>query len=162
MDVKFTMYLIYLVVSVGLTVWVGRTLFRNGLVFLEDSLGSVRLAQSVNHLLVVGFYLLNLGYVSVMLRVDGRVADATAAVEDLSIKVGLVLLVVGVLHFFNLFVLSRIRLRRTHRAAAPVTDPLGDGLLQPAGFAAPMPPYPGPAFQVPPAPRAAEPERDSG
>lgn len=119
MSDKFVMYLVYLAVSIVLTVWVGRTLFRNGLVFLEDSLGSVRLAQSVNHLLVVGFYLLNLGYVSVALRVGGPVSSATAALEELSLKLGLVLLVLGAVHFFNLLVLSRVRHRRQRQPVAP-------------------------------------------
>jgi hypothetical protein len=127
MSDKFVMYLIYLAVSVVLTVWVGRTLFRNGFVFLEDSLGSVRLAQSVNHLLVVGFYLLNLGFVSVALRAGGAVASPTAALEELSLKLGLVLLVLGAIHFLNLFVLSRVRHRRT-RAVPPPDEP---GLPQP-------------------------------
>jgi hypothetical protein len=55
-------YLAYLLISVALTVWVARTLHRNGRIFLVDSfLGNEPLADSVNHLLVVGFYLINIG-----------------------------------------------------------------------------------------------------
>ncbi|MDQ3266018.1 MAG: hypothetical protein M3Y59_20590 [Myxococcota bacterium] len=54
-------YLAYLVISIGITVWVARTLQQNGRVFLVDAfLGKETLADSVNHLLVVGFYLVNL------------------------------------------------------------------------------------------------------
>jgi hypothetical protein len=109
---KMWMYLGYLLISVGLTVWVGRSLFRNGQVFLDDALGDERLAKSVNHLLVVGFYLLNLGYTTVAIKVASDVSGATSAVETLSIKVGFVLLVLGAVHFFNLYVLSRFRRRR--------------------------------------------------
>ena len=57
-----TTYLCYLVISVALTVWVARTLSTNGRVFLVNSFASdERLADSINHLLVVGFYLINLG-----------------------------------------------------------------------------------------------------
>jgi hypothetical protein len=109
---KMWMYLGYLLISVGLTVWVGRSLFRNGQVFLDDALGDERLAKSVNHLLVVGFYLLNLGYTTVAIKVASDVSGATSAVETLSIKVCFVLLVLGAVHFFNLYVLSRFRRRR--------------------------------------------------
>ena len=68
MDHKVWMYLVYLAVSVGLTVWVATTLSRNGLVFLEDVFDDKRLAKAVNQLLVMGFYLLNLGYVTVAMR----------------------------------------------------------------------------------------------
>ena len=117
MTPKVAMYVVYLLISIGLTVWVGRTLSRAGKVFLEDAFGDERLAGSVNHLLVVGFYLLNLGYVSVAMR-DGDVVDDTATVmERLSIKIGLVLLVLGVVHLFNVFALGRYRRNRMRQAA---------------------------------------------
>src|SRR6266545_2360951 len=86
------MYLAYLVLSFLLTAYVARTLFRNGHVFLDDALGDERLAGSVNRLLVVGFWLLNLGYVGLAIRVSSDISTASSAVENLSIKLGLVLL----------------------------------------------------------------------
>ena len=105
-------YLTYLAISIALTVWVAQTLHRNGRVFLVDVFrGNEALADSVNHLLVVGFYLINLGYVSLALRLGYDVETARHGIEALSWKVGLVLLVLGGMHFFNLFVFSRIRSR---------------------------------------------------
>ena len=123
MDPKLLMYIAYLLLSAGLTAWVARVLFRNGQVFLDDALGNERLAQSVNHLLVVGFYLLNLGYAAVAIRVSVTVATATDAVQTLSVKIGLVLLVLGVVHMGNLYVLSRFRRRRLLDAAPPPVAP---------------------------------------
>jgi hypothetical protein len=120
---KLWMYLLYLLLSIALTAWVARTLFRNGQVFLDDALHDERLAKSVNHLLVVGFYLLNLGYATVAIRLSGAVTDATSAVESLSVKIGLVMLVLGGVHFFNLYVLSRFRRRRLVEAAGPPVPP---------------------------------------
>lgn len=124
MDTKVWMYLVYLAISIGLTVWVARTLSRNGLVFLEDVFSNNRLAAAVNQLLVVGFYLVNLGYVTVAMRSSGHIADASQALEQLSVKIGLVLLVLGALHFFNVFALnryrrSRLRQRDTHPPLPP-------------------------------------------
>ncbi len=52
-------YVVYLLLSIALTVWVARTLFKNGRIFLVDVFhGNEALADSVNHLLVVGFYLI--------------------------------------------------------------------------------------------------------
>jgi hypothetical protein len=105
-------YGVYLVLSVLVTAWVGRTLYKNGRVFLIDALGgNERLADSLNHLLLVGFNLVNVGFVALALKYGGKVADALGAVEYLSTKVGVVLLVLGGMHFFNLFVLSRVRRR---------------------------------------------------
>jgi len=117
------MYIAYLLLSAGLTAWVARVLFRNGQVFLDDALGNERLARSVNHLLVVGFYLLNLGYAAVAIRVSGDVVTAADAVATLSLKVGLVLLVLGVVHLANLYVLSRFRRRRLLADVPPPVPP---------------------------------------
>src|SRR3954469_7714988 len=104
-----TTYLVYLAISIVLTIWVARTLFKNGRIFLVDVFhGNEGLADSVNHLLVVGFYLINLGYVSLALRLGYDVESWRAAIEALSWKVGLVLLVLGGMHFFNLLIFTRI------------------------------------------------------
>jgi hypothetical protein len=117
--ITFYTYLIYLAISIALTVWVARTLHKNGRVFLVDVFhGNEALADSVNHLLVVGFYLINFGYVSLALQLGYNVVTAQASVEALSVKVGMVLLVLGGMHFFNLLIFSRMR-RRTNRVNAP-------------------------------------------
>ena len=103
-------YFVYLAISIVATVWVARTLHRNGRVFLVEAFhGSEPLADSVNHLLVVGFYLINLGWVSVTLTTGGELDTLRAAIELVSGKIGVVLLVLGVMHFFNLYVFARIR-----------------------------------------------------
>ncbi len=122
-------YLSYIALSILITVWVARTLSRNGLVFLVDAFGhDEKLASSVNHLLVVGFYLINLGYVALALRLSTRPIDAANALEMLSAKVGLVLLVVGAMHFFNVFVIAKLGRRlssflRPHEGPAASAEP---------------------------------------
>ena len=106
-------YIIYLGISVAMTVWVAQTLFKHGRIFLVETFsGKEDLADSVNHLLVVGFYLINIGYVTLALKYGAKPADMVGAIEVLSTKVGLVLLVLGFMHFFNLAVFSKMR-RRT-------------------------------------------------
>src|SRR5690348_7577611 len=107
-----TTYLTYLAISVALTIWVARTLHKNGRIFLVDSfLGNEQLADSVNHLLVVGFYLINIGYVSLALKYGSSASNPQEALETLSTKIGLVLLVLGGMHFFNLAVFTKMRKR---------------------------------------------------
>ena len=114
-------YIAYLLISVALTVWVARTLHKNGRIFLVDSfLGNEPMADSVNHLLVVGFYLINIGYVTLALKYGDKAADARTALEILSTKVGLVLVVLGVMHFFNLFIFSKMRRRATLHRPPPI------------------------------------------
>ncbi len=103
-------YIVYLLISVTLTIWVARTLHKRGAIFLVDAFqGNADLAASVNHLLVVGFYLINIGFVSLALKTPELISTSRAAIEMLSDKLGYVLLTLGGMHFFNLFVFSRIR-----------------------------------------------------
>ena len=117
-------YTFYLLISVALTVWVAQTLSKNGLVFLVDAfLGNRELANSVNHLLVVGFYLINVGYVSLALKYGDQPANLQQVIEVLSSKVGMVLIVLGAMHFFNLYVFNRMRKRAITRNAPPPVMP---------------------------------------
>ena len=105
-------YMSYLLISLAATVWVARTLYKNGRVFLVDAFhGNAELADSVNHLLVVGFYLINIGYVTLALSTYGTLDTLRGAIELVSDKIGIVLLVLGGMHFFNLFIFSRMRKR---------------------------------------------------
>ncbi|MGW2718127.1 hypothetical protein [Streptomyces sp. NPDC001492] len=112
MDRTVIAYVIYLLVSIALTIWVARTLSRNGRIFLADVLkGNEKLAEAVNHLLVVGFYLVNLGFVALYLSGDETIEDTRQIFEALSTKLGVVLLVLGVMHLGNVYVLNKIRRR---------------------------------------------------
>lgn len=114
-------YVTYLVVSLAATVWVARTLRRNGRTFLIDAFhGNSELADSINHLLVAGFYLMNVGYVTLALRTTAQVADARGAMELVCDKLGLVLIVLGAMHFLNLYVFSRLRRRGQAELRPPI------------------------------------------
>ena len=122
MDLVVYTYGSYVAISVGMTIWVARTLYKRGAIFLVDAFhGNRELADSVNHLLVVGFYLINIGFVSLALKTADIINTSRAAIELLSDKMGMVLLILGGMHFFNLYVFSRIR--RSARVPRPPVTP---------------------------------------
>lgn len=110
MNTSLTIYTAYFLVSLGMTIWVARTLHKNGRLFLVDAFsGKSELADSVNHLLLVGFYLINLGFILLFLRIGTKPTDMVEGVEYISTKLGIVILVLGGMHFFNMFNFSRMR-----------------------------------------------------
>ncbi len=116
-------YLIYLPAAVTLTVWVARTLHKNGRVFLIQAFrGREDMADSVNHLLVVGFYLINLGFIATALRYGDKPHDPQEVIEFLSTKLGIVMVVLGAMHFFNMFNFDKMR-RKGLRPEAPAAEP---------------------------------------
>jgi hypothetical protein len=153
-------YLLYLLISIGLTVVVGTGVARSGRALLLDVFcGNDALARAVSRLLVLGFYLLSLGFVTLTMREGGQVTSATAGVQLLSVKVGEVLLVLGALHLLTMAALLRARrlaqarltqnpFRSSARwgAAAPTTPP---GTGDAAGNPGPAQPGSGPAGAAP-------------
>lgn len=126
MNATVITYGLYLLIALPLTIWVARSLFRNGRVFLVDCFrGDENLADSVNQLLVVGFYLINFGFVALYLKMTEDVSQVRGVFEALSGKIGVVLLVLGAMHFFNLFVFTRMRRRMSLNQAPPPIPPQG-------------------------------------
>ncbi|MBC2603400.1 hypothetical protein [Puniceicoccus vermicola] len=103
-------YLLYITLTVGMTIWVAQTLHRNGQIFLVEAFhGNEEMAQAVNHLLRVGFYLVNLGFVLMFLKHGTRPETTVEAIEYVATKVGIVLIVLGLMHFFNMFNFDKMR-----------------------------------------------------
>ena len=121
-------YAVYVVISVSITIWVAETLRRNGRIFLVEAFVKEEVADSVNHLLVVGFYLINIGFVSLFLRMAEKPQDAVEAVEFVSFKIGVVLVVLGCMHFFNVFNFAKIRRKAKERREH--TDMLAQNLAR--------------------------------
>ncbi|RSK35415.1 MULTISPECIES: hypothetical protein [Hymenobacter] len=119
MNYYLLVYGVYLPVTVLLTIWVARTLFKNGRLFLVDIFhGNEQLADSVNKLLLTGFYLVNIGYATLTLRTTEAVTSYQDSVETLSIKIGTIILILGGMHFFNLYVFYKLRNRAQEYARA--------------------------------------------
>ena len=103
-----TAYAFYLLITIGITIWVARTLSKNGIVFLEQCFGQdAELARSTNHLLVVGFYLVNIGFITLTLSLGAEPVTMTDAIRFLSSKVGLAVIVLGAMHFFNMGLIAQ-------------------------------------------------------
>lgn len=101
-------YALYLLISIAITIWVAHTLSTNGEVFLVQCFGHNKvLAQSTNHLLVVGFYLVNIGFITLTLSIGAEPTTLPEAIRFLSSKVGLAVMIVGGMHFFNMTAIAR-------------------------------------------------------
>ena len=103
-------YLFYTLISISMTIWVARTLYKNGRIFLLEAFNdNEEMADSVNHLLVVGFYLINLGFILIFLHLGTKPATLVEGIEYIATKIGIVLLALGGMHFFNMFNFDRMR-----------------------------------------------------
>ena len=125
MTILVYIYLAYTVISIAMTIWVARTLHKNGRIFLVDAFrGKEEMADSVNRLLVVGFYLINVGFILLFLSAfESPKETLVDGIEYIAMKLGVVLLVLGVMHFFNMFNFHRMRKKGTrYESIPPVTS----------------------------------------
>ena len=122
MNIVMITYIVYILLSLVITVWVAQTLFRNGRIFVIDAFGgNETMADAVNHLLLVGFYLINIGFVSMYLSYGVKPTTTVDAMEYISIKIGVVLLVLGAMHFFNIFNFAKMRGKNRRKQGAAET-----------------------------------------
>lgn len=120
MDYLTLSYAIYGTAAVVLTATLARILGRNGAIFLdevfEDRPG---MAEAVNRLLVIGFYMLNLGYALLIFRAENAATNVEIT-ENLITRLGLLLVSLGVIHFVNMAVFFKVQRRAGRNQRVPV------------------------------------------
>ena len=119
MSLALSSYIVYIITSLILTIWVARALFTNGRIFLIQSFGAEKMADSVNHLLLIGFYLINIGFVALFLRFGQKPVDAIQSLEFVVTKLGVVLLVLGGMHFLNMWNIAKIHAKANRHKNPP-------------------------------------------
>ncbi len=103
-------YSIYLPVVIVLTWFVAYTLFRNARIFMIDIFhGREDLASATNKLFETGFYLLNVGYALIIMRIAQDLTNNQQLLEVMSRKLGGYSLWLGVMLFLNLYLFFRGR-----------------------------------------------------
>jgi hypothetical protein len=121
MDLVAITYTVYATITIILTIWVGNTLFKRGRIFIVEAFhGKTEAADSVNHLLLVGFYLINFGFVSLFLSVGRRPMTFLDSFEYIATKIGIVLVVLGAMHFFNMKNIAGMRSRALKNGKDPL------------------------------------------
>lgn len=100
-------YAIYLTITILLTLFVAKTLFKQGKIFMLDIFnGREAIALSTNRLFEVGFYLLNIGFAMLIMKIY-RCNNLQQLVEILSQKIGGFSMYLGLMLFFNLYLFFR-------------------------------------------------------
>ncbi len=99
-------YTIYLLITYFVTVHVGKVFYKNGRVYILNLLaGDESTTDSINKILLTGYYLLNLGYASLMIRFWKSIYSYEELVSSIGIMTGRILLSLALIHFFNMIVI---------------------------------------------------------
>lgn len=114
-------YIIYLLVTYLITVRVGFIFYRNGRVFILGLLhNDAQLTDYINRILLVGYYLLNLGYAALMLRSWDTIDTWTELLVSIGTKTGQIMLTLAIIHFMNMAVIYIISKRNNQSINAKI------------------------------------------
>lgn len=105
-------YAIYFGGSITMTIWVANNLHKNGEIFLIDAFKDKQMGKSINQLLRVGFYLVNFGFILLFLKTTDKPENLVQSIEVVATKLGVVLIVLGGMHFFNIYNINKIRQKK--------------------------------------------------
>lgn len=111
-------YLIYFVITGFITIWVGRRFYRNGRLFILALMRQDEaLTDALNRILLIGYYLLNLGYAAMMISTWETVATYTALLESITVMTGRIILTLSLIHYANMtgiYILGKRKNTFTH------------------------------------------------
>lgn len=109
-------YLAYLPVVIFLTLYVSRTLFKNGKIYMLDIFkGRQEIALATNKLFETGFYLINIGFALFIMEISLNDDNYQELIEKLSQKLGGFSIYLGLMLFLNLFLFFRGKKKASER-----------------------------------------------
>lgn len=114
MNYNVTAYIIYLALIVVIIVFVGRYFYSNGRIFIISLFnGNKHMADQINKLLLVAYYLFNIGYSFIKLKQWQKVGSVELLLSSLSTNMGILILILAVTHYFNMLVIYYLSKSKT-------------------------------------------------
>jgi hypothetical protein len=101
---NITAYIIYLVITYLITAWVGKILYKNGRHYILAVLkNDEQLTDIINKILLVGYYLMNLGYATIMLSFWKTISSFAELIASVGTMTGKIVLSLAVMHYINMY-----------------------------------------------------------
>ncbi|MGA9649587.1 hypothetical protein [Pedobacter sp.] len=117
-------YAVYLPTALLLTFYVSKTLFKNSKIYMLDIFkGRVEIASATNKLFETGFYLLNLGFALLIMKITAYENNYQTLIETLSSKIGGFSIYLGIMLFVNLYFFLRGK-RKANEHNKPAVVPV--------------------------------------
>ncbi len=102
-------YFIYFTLTIPVIVFVGWKCYKIGKIYLLDVLKDDEICNSVNKLLLIGYYLLNLGYIAISISSWGNINTFSEIIEIVFTKISVILMLIALFHYINIAALYFLR-----------------------------------------------------
>lgn len=115
MNYNILAYLIFGTITIYIILWVGKLFHRNGRIFILTLFAQRKdITDTTNNLLLVGYYLFNIGYAILQFSTWREISDWSSLISSISVKTGLLVLLLAGLHFNNMFIIYLLSKNKTH------------------------------------------------
>ena len=106
MNLNVWAYCIYFLITIFITVWVGWACYKNGIHFIIECVDDSAIAHSINNLLLVGYYLLNIGYAIVTISGWQIIQSIPHLLDILTLRLAVIILTLALTHYVNMLLLN--------------------------------------------------------
>jgi hypothetical protein len=108
MNLNIIGYFIYLTITIFIIVRVGKNCYKNGNIFVSELIPNhLDLCQKINQILLLGYYLLNIGYCAMTLISWEKILLTSQLIEVIAIKAATIIFIISALHYTNIIILTK-------------------------------------------------------
>ena len=100
---QFT-YIIYLLLSSTIVLWVGEACYKNGQVYILNYFPDrINFGNGINNLLRIAYYLLNIGLIVWSLNTMNHINSLEEVILEITKRLSYMILIIASLHFINIY-----------------------------------------------------------
>ena len=108
MNLNIIGYLIYLSLTSIIIIKVGKSCYDNGNIFVSQLIPNhEELCHQINKMLLIGYYLLNLGYCAMTIISWEKIQTSNQLIEIIATKSAIIILTIGFMHYINIILLTK-------------------------------------------------------
>ncbi|MFQ6601489.1 hypothetical protein [Flavobacterium sp. C3NV] len=108
MNLNITGYFIYLSITIFIILRVGKICYKNGNIFVAELIPNhADICHKINQVLLMAYYLLNIGYCAMTLISWQKILSSTQLIETIGIKTAIIIFIISVLHYLNIIILTK-------------------------------------------------------
>jgi hypothetical protein len=108
MNLNILGYAIYLLITIFIIVKVGRICYQNGNIYVAQLIPDhIDLCHKINQVLLLGYYLMNIGYCAMTLISWEKIITFNQLIEVIAFKSAIIIGTIAFMHYGNIFVLTK-------------------------------------------------------
>lgn len=108
MNLNIIGYFIYLSITILIIIKVGKICYKNGNIYVAELIPNhAAICQKINQVLLMGYYLLNIGYCAMTLISWQKIVSLNQLIETIAIKAAVIIFAISLLHYLNIIILTK-------------------------------------------------------